>query len=159
MFFLLVKESKVQRNGLISQEPQASSCLASTSKPPADELTSRIATRILNEIRPGTKYEVVSASEKQTTNMYSIAVTVDGQRFEASGPSKQKAKAAVAEIVLTELFKLKFDKLAGEQIMSECCVLKSTLFVKELWHNLCQSIKQFLVYSGLTHDPSLQNES
>jgi len=59
---------------------------------------------LLNELRPGLKYDV----EECATKRFVMTVTIDGQTFEGSGASKKLAKQACARMALTALYNLSF---------------------------------------------------
>lgn len=54
----------------------------------------------LNEIRPGLTYNVVSQEGPTHCPVFCVSVVVDGQTFEGTGSSKQKAKHNAAESAL-----------------------------------------------------------
>lgn len=66
---------------------------------------------LLNELHPHTKYEVVSDGGEQY-NKYTMAVIIDGKRFEGTGPSKKLGKAAAARSALAMLYNFSFSPLA-----------------------------------------------
>uniref|UniRef100_A0A4W3HRH0 Adenosine deaminase RNA specific B1b n=1 Tax=Callorhinchus milii TaxID=7868 RepID=A0A4W3HRH0_CALMI len=51
----------------------------------------------LNEIKPGLQYKLLSQSGPVHAPVFLMAVEVNGQTFEGSGPTKKKAKLHVAE--------------------------------------------------------------
>ena len=63
---------------------------------------------LLNELRPGLKYEVEECGESPATKRFVMTVAVDGQTFEGSGASKKLAKQACARMSLTALYNLSF---------------------------------------------------
>ncbi|XP_078259709.1 double-stranded RNA-specific editase 1 isoform X2 [Rhinoraja longicauda] len=75
---------------------------------------------ILNELRPGLKYEFVSESGESHAKNFIMAVTVDGQMFEGSGRNKKLAKARAAQATLQTLFNMQLDSTPSRQpILSE----------------------------------------
>ncbi|XP_029462015.1 double-stranded RNA-specific editase 1 isoform X1 [Rhinatrema bivittatum] len=70
---------------------------------------------ILNELRPGLKYEFVSESGESHAKNFIMAVTVDGQTFEGSGRNKKLAKARAAQSTLAALFNMQLDQTPSRQ--------------------------------------------
>ncbi|XP_064419489.1 double-stranded RNA-specific editase 1 [Latimeria chalumnae] len=70
---------------------------------------------ILNELRPGLKYEFVSESGESHAKNFVMAVTVDGQTFEGSGRNKKLAKARAAQAALATLFNMQLDQTPSHQ--------------------------------------------
>ncbi|XP_030016547.1 double-stranded RNA-specific editase B2-like isoform X2 [Sphaeramia orbicularis] len=54
----------------------------------------------LNELRPGLQYEILSKTGPLHAPLFSVAVEVNGLRFEGSGPTKKQAKMRAAELAL-----------------------------------------------------------
>ncbi|KAM3866102.1 double-stranded RNA-specific editase B2-like [Diretmus argenteus] len=54
----------------------------------------------LNELRPGLHYEIMSKTGPLHAPVFSIAVEVNGLRFEGRGPTKKQAKMRAAELAL-----------------------------------------------------------
>ncbi|XP_019632107.1 PREDICTED: LOW QUALITY PROTEIN: double-stranded RNA-specific editase 1-like [Branchiostoma belcheri] len=74
---------------------------------------------ILNELRPGLKYEFVSETGESHAKNFVMAVTIDGQTFEGSGRNKKLAKARAAQAALQKIFNYQFTPSPGKQpIMS-----------------------------------------
>lgn len=63
---------------------------------------------ILNEMRPGLKYECVSSTGEPFAK-FTISVTIDQKVFMGSGQSKKLAKAAAARAALSSLYDLSFN--------------------------------------------------
>ncbi|XP_070174973.1 double-stranded RNA-specific editase 1-like isoform X2 [Littorina saxatilis] len=63
---------------------------------------------ILNEMRPGLKYEFVSETGKSHSKSFVMSVEVDGQKFEGSGRNKKIAKSRAAQAALIKVFGLEF---------------------------------------------------
>lgn len=70
---------------------------------------------ILNELRPGLKYEFVSESGESHAKNFVMAVTVDSQTFEGSGRNKKLAKARAAQAALSALFNMQLDQTPSRQ--------------------------------------------
>ena len=71
---------------------------------------------ILNEIRPGTKYEFVSETGESHSKNFVMSVTVDGETFQGSGRNKKMAKARAAQAALQKIFNLEFTSSPGKTI-------------------------------------------
>lgn len=63
---------------------------------------------LLNELRPGLKYDVEECGDSPATKRFVMTVSIDGQTFEGSGASKKLAKQACARMALTALYNLSF---------------------------------------------------
>lgn len=70
---------------------------------------------ILNELRPGLKYEFLSESGESHAKNFVMAVSVDGQMFEGSGRNKKLAKARAAQSALASLFNMQLDQTPSHQ--------------------------------------------
>lgn len=70
---------------------------------------------ILNELRPGLKYEFISESGESHAKNFVMAVSVDGQTFEGSGRNKKLAKARAAQSALASLFNMQLDQTPSHQ--------------------------------------------
>ncbi|XP_072434608.1 double-stranded RNA-specific editase 1-like isoform X1 [Chiloscyllium punctatum] len=70
---------------------------------------------ILNELRPGLKYEFISESGESHAKNFIMAVTVDGRTFEGSGRNKKLAKARAAQGALQTLFNMQLDSTPSRQ--------------------------------------------
>ncbi|XP_039612362.1 double-stranded RNA-specific editase 1 isoform X1 [Polypterus senegalus] len=70
---------------------------------------------ILNELRPGLKYDFVSESGESHAKNFVMSVTVDGQTFEGSGRNKKLAKARAAQAALASLFNMHLDQTPSRQ--------------------------------------------
>ena len=68
---------------------------------------------ILNEIRPGTKYEFISETGESHSKNFTMSVTVDGQLFQGSGRNKKLAKTRAAQAALQTIFSLDFSTGPG----------------------------------------------
>ncbi|KAL4635630.1 double-stranded RNA-specific editase 1-like isoform X1 [Arapaima gigas] len=70
---------------------------------------------ILNELRPGLKYEFVSESGESHAKSFVMAVTVDSRTFEGSGRNKKLAKSRAAQAALAALFNMQLDQTPSRQ--------------------------------------------
>uniref|UniRef100_A0A672NYP4 Double-stranded RNA-specific editase 1-like n=1 Tax=Sinocyclocheilus grahami TaxID=75366 RepID=A0A672NYP4_SINGR len=73
------------------------------------------AVMILNELRPGLKYEFVAESGESHAKNFIMAVTVDTQMFQGSGRNKKLAKARAAQAALSGLFNMQLDQTPSRQ--------------------------------------------
>ena len=65
---------------------------------------------MLNQIRPGLQYKLLSQSGPVHAPVFTMSVDVDGTTYEASGPSKKTAKLHVAAKVLQAMgYPMDFD--------------------------------------------------
>nr|CAD7463375.1 unnamed protein product [Timema tahoe] len=62
---------------------------------------------LLNELRPGIKYECLSESGEPYAK-FTMGVNIDDETFEGTGPSKKLGKAAAAKSALAKLYNLSF---------------------------------------------------
>ncbi|XP_071450913.1 double-stranded RNA-specific editase Adar isoform X2 [Hetaerina americana] len=67
---------------------------------------------MLNELRPGLKYECLSENGEQYAK-FTMSVVVDGQQFKGMGPSKKLGKAAAAKAALAKMFNITFSPFAS----------------------------------------------
>ncbi|CAH1252744.1 ADARB2 [Branchiostoma lanceolatum] len=70
---------------------------------------------ILNELRQGLQYDIVSETGESHAKNFVIAVTVDGRTFEGSGRNKKQAKARAAQAALQKIFNYQFTPSPGKQ--------------------------------------------
>ncbi|XP_069119891.1 double-stranded RNA-specific editase 1-like isoform X2 [Argopecten irradians] len=70
---------------------------------------------ILNELRPGLKYEYVGERGESHAKSFEMSVTVDGEVFTGSGRNKKMAKSRAAQAALTKIFHLEFPYPPGMQ--------------------------------------------
>ncbi|XP_034021477.1 double-stranded RNA-specific editase 1-like isoform X1 [Thalassophryne amazonica] len=70
---------------------------------------------ILNELRPGLKYDFVSESGESHAKNFVMSVTVDAQMFEGSGRNKKLAKARASQAALSALFNMQLDQTPSRQ--------------------------------------------
>ncbi|KAI2660859.1 Double-stranded RNA-specific editase 1 [Labeo rohita] len=97
----------------VPQAPGTNS-LVQAPLPPPSSFTSSTSGKnpvmILNELRPGLKYEFVSESGESHAKNFVMSVTVDSQTFEGSGRNKKLAKARAAQAALSALFNMQLDQ-------------------------------------------------
>ncbi|KAK3609882.1 hypothetical protein CHS0354_015075 [Potamilus streckersoni] len=75
---------------------------------------------ILNQKRPGLKYEVVSETGESHAKTFVMSVTVDNEIFKGSGRNKKMAKTRAAKLALTKIFNLEFSFTPDSQpVLSE----------------------------------------
>uniref|UniRef100_A0A8C1BY67 Adenosine deaminase RNA specific B1a n=1 Tax=Cyprinus carpio carpio TaxID=630221 RepID=A0A8C1BY67_CYPCA len=89
-----------------------------TPAPPEDPFylsSGKNAVMILNELRPGLKYEFVAESGESHAKNFTMAVTVDTQMFQGSGRNKKLAKARAAQAALSGLFNMQLDQTPSRQ--------------------------------------------
>ncbi|XP_054882024.1 double-stranded RNA-specific editase 1-like [Poeciliopsis prolifica] len=70
---------------------------------------------ILNEMRPGLKFNTVSESGESHAKNFVMSVTVDAQNFQGSGRNKRLAKARAAQAALSALFHIEPDRVSSRQ--------------------------------------------
>uniref|UniRef100_A0A6Q2Y4B0 Adenosine deaminase RNA specific B1a n=1 Tax=Esox lucius TaxID=8010 RepID=A0A6Q2Y4B0_ESOLU len=70
---------------------------------------------ILNELRPGLKYDFVSESGESHAKNFVMSVVVDAQTFQGSGRNKKLAKARAAQAALSALFNMQLDQTPSRQ--------------------------------------------
>jgi double stranded RNA-specific editase B len=70
---------------------------------------------ILNELRPGLKYDFVSESGESHAKNFAMSVVVDTQTFQGSGRNKKLAKARAAQAALSALFNMQLDQTPSRQ--------------------------------------------
>uniref|UniRef100_A0A8B9I8Q3 Adenosine deaminase RNA specific B1 n=1 Tax=Anser brachyrhynchus TaxID=132585 RepID=A0A8B9I8Q3_9AVES len=103
--------------GLSSSSAVASSLTQSPlpTPPPYPTTSGKNPVMILNELRPGLKYEFLSESGESHAKNFVMAVAVDGQTFEGSGRNKKLAKARAAQSALASLFNMQLDQTPSRQ--------------------------------------------
>ena len=74
---------------------------------------------ILNEIRPGTKYDFISETGESHSKNFVMSVTVDTETFQGSGRNKKLAKSRAAQAALQKIFNLEFTSSPGKLISTE----------------------------------------
>ncbi|XP_076437399.1 LOW QUALITY PROTEIN: double-stranded RNA-specific editase 1-like [Babylonia areolata] len=127
---------------------------------------------ILNEMKPGLKYEFVSETGESHSKCFCMAVEVDGKRFEGSGRNKKIAKSRAAQAALRSVFGLEFtfepgmmpvqgdDSVPGEQPSNALADLVCRLVTEkfgELTNNFTSQTARRKVLAGvvMTLNPDL----
>ncbi|XP_023665827.2 double-stranded RNA-specific editase 1-like isoform X2 [Paramormyrops kingsleyae] len=95
--------------------PTLSRPLLPTLATPAPQPSGKNPVMILNELRPGLKYEFVSESGESHAKCFIMAVMVDGRSFQGSGRNKKLAKARAAQAALSTLFNMQLDQTPSHQ--------------------------------------------
>lgn len=70
---------------------------------------------MLNEMRPGLRYDLVSESGESHAKNFVVSLTVDDQTFQGSGRNKRLAKARAALAALQVLFNLQPERGPSRQ--------------------------------------------
>ncbi|XP_049730988.1 double-stranded RNA-specific editase 1 isoform X1 [Elephas maximus indicus] len=83
--------------------------------PPFPPPSGKNPVMILNELRPGLKYDFLSESGESHAKNFVMSVVVDGQFFEGSGRNKKLAKARAAQSALAAIFNLHLDQTPSRQ--------------------------------------------
>uniref|UniRef100_A0A8C5Y6R5 Adenosine deaminase RNA specific B1 n=1 Tax=Microcebus murinus TaxID=30608 RepID=A0A8C5Y6R5_MICMU len=83
--------------------------------PPFPPPSGKNPVMILNELRPGLKYDFLSESGESHAKSFVMSVVVDGQFFEGSGRNKKLAKARAAQSALATVFNLHLDQTPSRQ--------------------------------------------
>uniref|UniRef100_A0A8D1ACL0 Adenosine deaminase RNA specific B1 n=1 Tax=Sus scrofa TaxID=9823 RepID=A0A8D1ACL0_PIG len=83
--------------------------------PPFPPPSGKNPVMILNELRPGLKYDFLSESGESHAKSFVMSVVVDGQFFEGSGRNKKLAKARAAQSALAAVFNLHLDQTPSRQ--------------------------------------------
>ncbi|CAM4600658.1 unnamed protein product [Leuciscus chuanchicus] len=102
----------------VPQAPGTNSLVQAPLPPPssfASSASGKNPVMILNELRPGLKYEFVSESGESHAKNFVMSVTVDSQTFEGSGRNKKLAKARAAQAALSALFNMQLDQTPSRQ--------------------------------------------
>ncbi|XP_013394179.1 double-stranded RNA-specific editase 1-like [Lingula anatina] len=94
---------------------------------------------ILNEQRPGLKYEFVSEMGESHAKSFTMEVTVDGETFQGSGRNKKVAKAHAAQAALSKIFNLEISQAPGRATAQAFftpggSVLTHFSFCHSVWH-------------------------
>lgn len=90
----------------------------------AKKRNGRNALKVLREIRPG-----VVVAEKHVHGVppgtYVASTVVDGKEFEGRGSSLSLAKSLAAEVAVSTLFNIEFERTAGieSSFGSDCCLM------------------------------------
>uniref|UniRef100_A0A673L6G2 Double-stranded RNA-specific editase 1-like n=1 Tax=Sinocyclocheilus rhinocerous TaxID=307959 RepID=A0A673L6G2_9TELE len=99
----------------VPQMPGTNSLMQAPLPPPSSSASGKNPVMILNELRPGLKYEFVSESGESHAKNFVMSVTVDSQTFEGSGRNKKLAKARAAQAALSALFNMQLDQTPSRQ--------------------------------------------
>ncbi|XP_052421550.1 double-stranded RNA-specific editase 1 isoform X2 [Carassius gibelio] len=99
----------------VPQVPGTNSLVQAPLPPPSSSTSGKNPVMILNELRPGLKYEFVSESGESHAKNFVMSVTVDLQTFEGSGRNKKLAKARAAQAALSALFNMQLDQTPSRQ--------------------------------------------
>ncbi|XP_069850923.1 double-stranded RNA-specific editase 1 isoform X2 [Dipodomys merriami] len=83
--------------------------------PPFPPPSGKNPVMILNELRPGLKYDFLSESGESHAKSFVMSVVVDGQFFEGSGRNKKLAKARAAQSALATIFNMHLDQTPSRQ--------------------------------------------
>ncbi|XP_062949619.1 double-stranded RNA-specific editase 1 [Cynocephalus volans] len=83
--------------------------------PPFPPPSGKNPVMILNELRPGLKYDFLSESGESHAKSFVMSVVVDGRFFEGSGRNKRLAKARAAQSALATIFNLHLDQTPSRQ--------------------------------------------
>nr|KAG5703760.1 hypothetical protein BaRGS_009558 [Batillaria attramentaria] len=129
---------------------------------------------ILNEMRPGLKYEFVSETGESHSKCFTMSVTVDGQTFEGYGRNKKIAKSRAAQAALVKVFGLDFtyepgrqpvqgdQEEMGEQGSSDLADLVCKLVLEkfgELTNNFTAQTARRKLRLHLSEDPNIRDSS
>uniref|UniRef100_A0A8C1WCI2 Adenosine deaminase RNA specific B1b n=1 Tax=Cyprinus carpio TaxID=7962 RepID=A0A8C1WCI2_CYPCA len=99
----------------VPQAPGTNSLVQAPLPPPSSSTSGKNPVMILNELRPGLKYDFVSESGESHAKNFVMSVTVDSQTFEGSGRNKKLAKARAAQAALSALFNMQLDQTPSRQ--------------------------------------------
>ncbi|XP_062604715.1 double-stranded RNA-specific editase 1-like isoform X2 [Saccostrea cucullata] len=126
---------------------------------------------ILNELRPGLKYDFVKEHGESHAKHFVMSVVVDGVKFEGSGRNKKLAKSRAAQMALTKLFNLEFSTHPGTKpvpkeshtnVPQELADLVSRLVLEkfcDLTDNLTSQYARRKVLSGIVMTTSDSEDS
>lgn len=85
-------------NGKVQQEPNAGP------PKPKEQPSGKNPVMILNELKPGLKYELEAEIGQSHSKSFTISLTIDSQTFRGSGRNKKLAKQRAAQAALIALF-------------------------------------------------------
>uniref|UniRef100_A0A671SIQ7 Adenosine deaminase RNA specific B1b n=1 Tax=Sinocyclocheilus anshuiensis TaxID=1608454 RepID=A0A671SIQ7_9TELE len=108
----------------VPQVPGTNSLMQAPLPPPSSSTSGKNPVMILNELRPGLKYEFVSESGESHAKNFVMSVTVDSQTFEGSGRNKKLAKARAAQAALSALFNMQHNSAVLADAVSRLVVDK-----------------------------------
>ncbi len=104
---------------------------------------------ILNEIRPGTKYEFVSETGESHSKNFVMSVTVDGETFQGSGRNKKMAKARAAQAALQKIFNLEFTSSPGKvKLIFSLAINVPTIHFYSIFNLICLGLVSFVFNNG-----------
>ncbi|KAK2880206.1 double-stranded RNA-specific editase 1-like [Channa argus] len=120
--FYLASNSNGFLNSLNTEYPLLPSLVRNLSRaslPPAPSIFisptyEKSPIMILNELRPGLKYDFVSEKGDSHAKNFVMSISVDGQSFQGSGRNKKLAKTRAAQAALSGLFKIKLDQAPSQ---------------------------------------------
>ncbi|KAL3836193.1 hypothetical protein ACJMK2_021635 [Sinanodonta woodiana] len=113
-------EEKMVVSGNLNASPNGSALTPSRKSKVPKQTDGKNPVMILNELRPGLKYEFVSEIGESHAKNFVMSVTVDNEVFQGSGRNKRMAKARAAQVALTKIFNLEFSFPPGLQpVLSE----------------------------------------
>ncbi|XP_047433040.1 double-stranded RNA-specific editase 1-like [Mugil cephalus] len=121
--FYLASNSKGPFSSLVIEYPWLSSPVPNLAQSPLTPAPStsisppsgKNPVMILNELRPGLKYDFVSESGESHAKSFVMSVRVDAQNFQGSGRNKRLAKARAAQAALSALFNMQLDQPPSQQ--------------------------------------------
>ncbi|XP_074653053.1 double-stranded RNA-specific editase 1-like [Tubulanus polymorphus] len=82
---------------------------------PQQQLQWKNPVMILNEKRPGLKYEFVGESGQSHSKMFEMSVTVDERTFTGAARNKKQAKSRAAQAALVAIFNMEFPAIPSMQ--------------------------------------------
>ena len=78
------------------------------------DISSRNPIVALHELRPGSKYELLSEFGRGHNKVFTMSVVVDEEKFEGCGCNKKMAKYHAAKAALVKTFSVKFPAATGD---------------------------------------------
>lgn len=72
---------------------------------------------VLNELRPGVEYVMLSETGEAHCKRFTMSVTVEGKTFEGTGQSKRSAKAASAKAALMGIYNMNFSPMSPKEMI------------------------------------------
>ncbi|XP_070535459.1 double-stranded RNA-specific editase 1-like isoform X3 [Ptychodera flava] len=101
-----VEEKLQTQNGTHQDTPPNPFTQSPTPRAPLSPPTGKNPIMLLNELRPGLKYEFVSETGESHAKNFVMSVTIDGQSFTGSARNKKMAKARAAQAALAKIYNL-----------------------------------------------------
>ncbi|XP_077870406.1 double-stranded RNA-specific editase 1-like isoform X2 [Saccoglossus kowalevskii] len=132
-------EEKVQtHNGTHQEIPPAALSTGPTLRTPlSSPPQGKNPIMLLNELRPGLKYEFVSETGESHAKNFVMSVVIDGQNFTGSARNKKMAKARAAQAALSKIYNLMPATAPGLQpIPSDNTQLQTPQVLADLVHKL-----------------------